>query len=71
MQTETPFNLDDLLFPEDLESKGIATKGTLAKWRLSGFGPSYLKLGSRVAYRRSDVEAWLESRRRNSTSQAA
>lgn len=69
MQTYT--DLSDLLFPEDLEASRIASRSTQAKWRLSGFGPAYLKLGSRVAYRRADVEAWLESRRRSSTSQAA
>lgn len=71
MQTQTQNDLSDLLFPDDLQNMGIGSKSTQAKWRLAGFGPAYLKLGSRVAYRRADVEAWLESRRRSSTSQAA
>jgi predicted DNA-binding transcriptional regulator AlpA len=64
-------NPDELLSPEQLEAERIGSRSTLAKWRLSGFGPDYLKLGSRVVYRRRDVDAWLESRKRNSTSQAA
>lgn len=37
---------------------------TLADWRCKGTGPAYLKLGAAVRYRRSDLEAWLESRTR-------
>lgn len=29
--------------------------------RLSGAGPSYLKIGRKVMYRRSDVEDWLSN----------
>lgn len=42
---------------------------TLEKWRLTGDGPTYYKLGRKVAYREQDLEAWVESRRRSSTSQ--
>jgi predicted DNA-binding transcriptional regulator AlpA len=33
---------------------------TLQRWRWKGKGPNYLKLGGRVVYRISDVEAWEE-----------
>ena len=36
-----------------------------ARW--AGTGPSYIKIGRSVKYRRADVNAWLESRRRNWT----
>lgn len=42
---------------------------TLAKLRLSGLGPVYLKLGRRVRYRATDIEAYLQSRLRRSTSE--
>ena len=32
---------------------------TLAHWRSEGRGPAYIKLGSRVAYRGSDLNEWL------------
>ncbi len=35
---------------------------TLANWRHEGFGPPYVKVGSRVRYRRCDIEAWLATR---------
>lgn len=43
---------------------------TLAKMRLSGNTPAFLKLGRRVLYRRVDLEAWLESRVAHNTSDA-
>ncbi|MBJ7579370.1 helix-turn-helix domain-containing protein [Devosia sp. MC532] len=41
---------------------------TLAKLRIYGGGPRYLKLGRRVAYAREDLDAWLDQNRRASTS---
>ena len=43
---------------------------TLAKMRLSGNSPSFLKLGRRVLYRRIDLDTWLESRVARNTSDA-
>jgi excisionase family DNA binding protein len=43
---------------------------TLAKMRLSGNSPAFLKLGRRVLYRRVDLDAWLESRVARNTSDA-
>lgn len=40
--------------------------GTLSVWRSTGrYAIPFLKIGSKVRYRRSDLEAWLESRTRN------
>lgn len=47
------------------------TPGTLAKWRVFGQGPRYIKIGRKVAYDQADVDRWLEDQRRTSTSQAA
>ena len=38
---------------------------TLQTWRSRGDGPPFLKVGRLVRYRRSDLDAWLESRVRN------
>lgn len=43
---------------------------TLNKLRVSGGGPQFLKLGRRVAYDLADLDAWLSSKRRRSTSDA-
>ena len=45
------------------------SKSTLAKLRLSGNGPVYCKLGRRIVYRLIDLDAWLQSCRRRSTSE--
>ncbi len=42
---------------------------TLAKWRLQGTGPAFLKLGRRVAYRRVTIDEWLAAKVRRSTSE--
>jgi len=48
---------------------------TLRLWRLRGGGPRYLRLGNgvhaRVAYRPSDLDAWLKARTFFSTSEEA
>ena len=46
---------------------------TWAKRRMLGcpHTPPFVKLGRSVRYRWSDVEVWLKSRQRNSTSEAA
>ena len=41
---------------------------TLETWRVRGGGPKFLKAGSRVFYRRRDLDAWLAERERASTS---
>jgi hypothetical protein len=44
---------------------------TLAGWRHYGRGPGYLKIGSKIFYEQSVLDAWLDSHRRQSTSEAA
>lgn len=56
----------------DPAAKVLGIKGpTLRVWRHLGRGPRYIRLGegrfSRVAYRRSDLEAWLRERTFTST----
>ena len=41
---------------------------TLNKLRVFGGGPVFLKLGRRVVYDETDLDAWLAMKRRRSTS---
>jgi predicted DNA-binding transcriptional regulator AlpA len=41
--------------------------GSLNNMRAKGLGPTFVKLGSLVRYRDSDLVAWIESRARRST----
>jgi len=43
---------------------------TLEKWRVTGGGPTYVKLGRRVVYRLSDLELWAALQSRRSTRDA-
>lgn len=42
---------------------------TLNKFRITGEGPSYYKVGRYCRYDRLEVEEWMRSRRYTSTSQ--
>lgn len=44
---------------------------TLEKHRCDGTGPIYHKLGGRVVYIMTDLQAWIEAAARHSTSEAA
>jgi len=62
---------DDLMTPEQVAAALLLSIRTLAAWRSSGRNPlAYLKVGGRVRYRRSDVDAWLASQARASTTVA-
>ena len=43
---------------------------TLQNWRVTGGGPEFVKLGSRVVYRTTSIRAFLNERQRRSTSKA-
>ena len=56
--------------PEAANYIGLS-ESTLAKRRLYGQPPAFLSLGGRaIGYAIEDIEAWLKSCRRQSTSQA-
>jgi len=41
---------------------------TLEIWRLKGKGPTYVKFGRAVRYKKTDIDAWINSQVRTSTS---
>ena len=43
---------------------------TIQKWRLTGKGPVYYKLGQSVRYDPDDIDAWLQARRIRHTADA-
>jgi excisionase family DNA binding protein len=42
---------------------------TLERWRLTGNGPPFCKLGRRVLYRRGDLDEWVAAHILHSTSE--
>jgi predicted site-specific integrase-resolvase len=41
---------------------------TLQRWRVTGEGPPFVKIGRAVRYREDDLEKFIAERRRSSTS---
>ena len=64
--------VDDIL---DERATGIYLGGTrrpisprtLQRWRQTGRGPLFVRLGSQIRYRKADLESWLASRTAQST----
>lgn len=51
------------------EYLGGLARSTLATWRYKGEGPKFIKQGTRVLYDQADLDAWIDSCRRKSTSE--
>ena len=49
------------------EQLGVKAK-TMEAWRSRGGGPAFVRVGRLVRYRPADVESWIRSRVRRSTS---
>jgi len=43
---------------KELADRWTISHRTLERWRWAGEGPAYMKLGGRVVYRVSDIEAF-------------
>jgi predicted DNA-binding transcriptional regulator AlpA len=52
--------MDKLLTIEEVSEMTRIPIATLRYYRATGQGPKSARLGRRVVYRRSDVEAWIE-----------
>lgn len=63
-------SLLNLLTTDEVAARLRSAKQTLRRWRCTGFGPRFVKVGSKVLYREEDVAAWLEAREASSTSGA-
>ncbi|WP_189436880.1 helix-turn-helix transcriptional regulator [Pseudovibrio japonicus] len=58
-----------LLTAQDAAKYLTLSPSTLAKMRLTGASPKFIKLGRRVAYRIEDLDLWVEKKMRSSTSE--
>jgi len=59
---------EQLLTPEQVAVRLHLNPKTLARWRWAGCGPRFFKIGGRVRYAESDVEAFIDAGVRTSTS---
>jgi len=61
----------DILITREAAAYCRLGKPTLERFRISGNGPPFLKIGGAVRYRRGDLDAWLATRLIRSTSEAS
>lgn len=47
-----------MISSKDLADRWDCAIGTLANWRCKKFGPKFFKLGKKVSYKISDIEAY-------------
>ena len=60
----------EVLDPKEAAAYLRSSSSTLAKLRIYGGGPAYIKQNARrVVYRRADLDAWMLSMRVTSTSE--
>jgi Helix-turn-helix domain len=59
--------LADFLTQEKAAAELKICERTLDRWRQLGEGPPITKLGRRILYRRSSLQAWLRTRERRGT----
>lgn len=62
LRRRSPAEQSDLLTPPEAASWLRISLKTLANWRSAGTGPAWVKLGSRVAYRRAAVVDYVAER---------
>ena len=63
MQTRTCLN------QTELAARWTISARTLERWRWTGDGPAFLKIGGRVVYRLEDVLAYEQARQRRRTAE--
>ena len=65
--TSAEHGIEPLISERQLQDILGVGRQTPKRWRKAGTGPRYIELGPRrLAYRPSDVKAWLEVRQRTS-----
>ena len=63
----TPAASSPLLTPQEAAEFLRSKDRTLERWRSTGDGPPFVKVGRKVVYRLTDLNAWLEQQRRTHT----
>lgn len=62
---------DRIFFPEDLELRVLGSIEKLAQWRHRNRGPAFLRIGRRIWYHGSDLNAYLNAQRVDPNGEAA
>lgn len=65
------FDHDRVYFPEDPEMRVLGSVEKLAQWRHRNRGPAFIRIGRRIGYHGSDLNAYLCARRTDPNGEAA
>lgn len=62
---------DRVFFPEDPEMRIFGSVEKLAQWRHRNRGPAFIRIGRRIAYHGTDLNAYLSAQRTDPNGEAA
>jgi hypothetical protein len=65
------FDHDRVFFPEDPEMRVLGSVEKLAQWRHRNRGPAFIRIGRRIGYHGTDLNAYLTARRTDPNGEAA
>ncbi|MEO9516085.1 MAG: MerR family transcriptional regulator [Paracoccaceae bacterium] len=57
------YDLDRMYFPEDPELRVLGSVEKLAQWRHRNRGPAFIRIGRRIGYHGTDLNAYLTAQR--------
>ena len=57
------FDEDRIFFPEDPEMRLLGSVEKLAQWRHRNRGPAFIRIGRRIGYHGTDLNAHLNAQR--------
>ncbi|MDP2492576.1 MerR family transcriptional regulator [Shimia thalassica] len=57
------FDQDRIFFPDDPELRVLGTVEKLAQWRHRNRGPAFIRIGRRIGYHGTDLNAYLSAQR--------
>jgi excisionase family DNA binding protein len=67
--SESEQRISEILTTQEAAAYTRLTVPTLERFRLTGEGPVFAKLGGAVRYRKRDLDGWIEARLLQSTSE--
>ncbi|MCC1494064.1 MerR family transcriptional regulator [Cognatishimia sp. F0-27] len=62
---------DRIFFPEDPEMRLFGSIEKLAQWRHRNRGPAFIRIGRRIGYHGTDLNAYLNAQRTDPNGEAA
>ena len=65
------FDDNRVFFPEDPEMRIFGSIEKLAQWRHRMTGPAFIRIGRRIGYHGTDLNAYLSAQRTDPSNEAA